>query len=423
MSNRMWLKLDNAAKIYPAARRRNWNNMFRVSCTLKEKVDTGILSAALKLTAPRFPSISVRLRRGAFWYYLEQLDEPPEIREDSACPLADIKFSDIRKCAYRVLYYGNRIAVEIYHALTDGNGGLVFLKTLVATYLELRHGIDIPHEKGILDIDAKVPEEELEDSFVKYSGPVRMSRREPSAYHIKGKREDDGYLDLTTGIFDTKELLSVAREKGVTITEYISSALIMAILEIQKIDAPISRKRDVKILVPVNLRKIFKSRTMRNFVLFVTPGIDPKLGEYSFDEVLQEVHNQMHTDVTPKKMASRIAANVQTEQVFILRLMPLFIKNLAMKLVYNMVGETKACLTCSNLGNVTCPSEMERYIERFDFILGAQATQRNNCSVLSYDGKTYLSLTRNIEEPKLEYHFFRFLKEQGLNFVLQSNIR
>ena len=66
MSNRMWLKLDNAAKIYPAARRRNWNNMFRVSCTLKEKVDTGILSAALKLTAPRFPSISVRLRRGAF---------------------------------------------------------------------------------------------------------------------------------------------------------------------------------------------------------------------------------------------------------------------------------------------------------------------------------------------------------------------
>ena len=69
-NNRMWLKLDNAAKIYPAARRRNWNNMFRVSCTLKDEVDRDVLQEALIHVAPRFPSISVRLRRGVFWYYL-----------------------------------------------------------------------------------------------------------------------------------------------------------------------------------------------------------------------------------------------------------------------------------------------------------------------------------------------------------------
>jgi hypothetical protein len=29
-----WLKLDNAAKIYPAAKRRNWKALFRLSATL-----------------------------------------------------------------------------------------------------------------------------------------------------------------------------------------------------------------------------------------------------------------------------------------------------------------------------------------------------------------------------------------------------
>ena len=424
IKNRFWLKLDNAALIYPAARRRNWNNMFRVSCTLTEDVDADILREALRITAPRFPSISVRLRRGFFWYYLEQLDDPPEIREDSSCPLADIRFSDITKCAYRVLYYRNRIAVEIYHSVTDGNGGLCFLKTLVAAYLTLRYDEEIPAEDGILDIKEAPTESEMEDSFVKYCGPKRMSRKEASAYHIKGTREDDGYLNLVTGTFDTKKLLDVSRSHGVTITEYLSAALIMAIKEIQEIEVKNPKRyKSVKILVPVNLRKIFKSDTLRNFVLFVTPGIDPTLGKYTFEEVLKEVHNQMRTDITDKKMASRIAANVKTEQVFILRIMPLFVKNIAMKSVYNAVGETTSCLTCSNLSDVKVPEIMKQYIERFDFVLGSQATQHNNCSVISYNGKTYLTLTRNIEESKLEYHLFRFLKEQGLDIELQSNVR
>ena len=30
---------------------------------------------------------------------------------------------------YRVSYYGARINVEMFHAISDGNGGMVFLKT------------------------------------------------------------------------------------------------------------------------------------------------------------------------------------------------------------------------------------------------------------------------------------------------------
>ena len=57
-----WLRLDNAAKIYPAARRRGWSNVFRQSVTLCEDVDVNILKSALDVTVKRFPSIAARLR-------------------------------------------------------------------------------------------------------------------------------------------------------------------------------------------------------------------------------------------------------------------------------------------------------------------------------------------------------------------------
>ena len=47
-NNLLWVKLDNAAKIYPAARRKNWSNVFRESVTLYENVDVEILKPALE---------------------------------------------------------------------------------------------------------------------------------------------------------------------------------------------------------------------------------------------------------------------------------------------------------------------------------------------------------------------------------------
>lgn len=68
-----WVRLDNAAKIYPAARRKNWSNLFRQSVTLLEEVDAAVLQSALEVTVKRFPSIAARLRKGAFWYYLQEV--------------------------------------------------------------------------------------------------------------------------------------------------------------------------------------------------------------------------------------------------------------------------------------------------------------------------------------------------------------
>ncbi|MBQ1976902.1 MAG: alpha/beta hydrolase, partial [Clostridia bacterium] len=173
-----WLRLDNAAKIYPAARTQDWSNVFRLSATLTETVDMDVMKTALDVTVRRFPSIAVRLRRGVFWYYLEQLTEAPAVREESSYPLTRMSREEIRKCAFRVIVYDRRIAVEMFHSLTDGNGALVFLKSLVAEYLQQRYGIHIPAEHGVLGRLDDPADVELEDSFQKYAGTVSASRQE-----------------------------------------------------------------------------------------------------------------------------------------------------------------------------------------------------------------------------------------------------
>ena len=419
-----WMRLDNAAKIYPAARRRNWSNVFRLSMTLKEDIDPVTLQAALDVTARRFPSISVRIRRGMFWYYLEEITNAPRVIEDSAYPLTRMPFDDIRKCAFRVLYYKKRISVEFFHALTDGNGGLIFLKSLVAEYIEQRYGTVIPAKMGVLNRLETPTERELEDSFLKNAGGKRMSRKEEPSFHIEGTPETDGYKNIVTGIIDTEPLLKLAKEHKATVTAFLSSVLIKAICNIQERKVPkVSKRKAVKILIPVNLRKLFDSETLRNFVLYITPGIDPALGDYTLDEIIKSVQAQMNFELTDKRMRMRIAKNVHSEEIFILKIMPLFIKNIAMKAVFNAIGERASCLTMSNLGAVTIPDEMAEYVSRMDFTLGVQAVAPNNCGVVSYGGKLYINFIRDTKEPELEREFFTLLRSLGVHILIESNSR
>lgn len=419
-----WLRLDNAAKIYPAALRKNWSNVFRISATLTEPVDREILHEALDITLRRFPSIGVRLRRGLFWFYLERIPEPPGFTEERSCPLVHMPYSDLKKCAFRVIVYNNRIAVEIFHALTDGTGGLIFLKTLLAEYMSQKYGISVPAQDGVLGRLEEPSREELEDSFVKNAGKVSASRKEATAYQLKGTRETDGFVHLTCMMLDVPALKAKAKEYSATVTEFICAAMMLAILR-QQAEQPSrrARRQPVKVLVPVNLRSLFPSRTLRNFALFVTPEIDPKLGDYDFGEICNIVHHRMGMEVTAKQMSTKIATNVSSEQSTILKLMPLFVKNAAMKMVFDTVGERKSCLCLSNLGAVQLPEVMREHVERMDFVVGVPSKAPYNCGIVSYGDTMYLNLVRNIKEPELEVHFYRVLRELGLHVKLESNQR
>ena len=420
-----WMRLDNAAKIYPAAKRRNWVNFFRLSAELSEPVDIPVLRAALDVTVRRFPSIAVRLQPGVFWYYLEQLPKAPEIQAERSCPLAHAPFGKVRECALRVLVYNerNRVAVEFFHAVTDGNGGMTFFKTLLAEYISQKYGVAVPTEHGVLGRLEEPDEEELEDSFLRYAGDVKASRKEATAYHLTGTPEPDGFKNLITMIAPSDDVRAAAKRHGVTVTELLCAAMMQAINELQAERVPQRRlRKPVKVLLPVNLRRMFPSKTLRNFVSYITPEIDPCMGDYSFDEICSIVHHRMGLENNPQSMRAKFAANVASEKSPFLKVVPLFVKNIVMKAVFDRVGECKSCLCLSNLGNVQLPEVMAQYVSRLDFIIGVQAKAPHNCGVVSWNGTMYINCIRNIREAELEMRFYQVLKSLGIHIKVESNI-
>jgi NRPS condensation-like uncharacterized protein len=416
------MRLDNAAKIYPAARRRTWTNLFRLSTTLTEKVDVDILQSALDVTARRFPSISVKLCTGFFWYYLEEVSKAPDISPEMSYPLENMHDSDLHTCAFRVLVYDNRIAVEFFHSITDGNGGLVFLKSLVAEYLHQKHDIVIPAEFGVLDRLDEPSDEEMEDSFLKYSGSYAMSRKEPDSFQIVGTKEPTGFLHNLTFLASVKDVHKAAKDHGVSITNFLTAAMMQAVMEIQEEQSAHTKKRmPVRILIPVNLRKIFPSNTLRNFALYFTPEIHPGMGTYTFDDICKSLHHQMGVEVTPQRMRARITKNVDSEKMGIVKIMPLFVKNIVMKMVFDAVGERKSCFTFSNLGAVQLPEEMKPYISRFGFVLSPQASAPYNTSAISYGDTLAINFIRNTQEPTLEAHFHDVMRRLGIRMKVESN--
>ena len=417
-----WVRLDNAAKIYPAARRRNWSNIFRQSATLCEPVDTAILKSALDVTVRRFPSIAARLRKGAFWYYLQQVEAAPEIKEECSYPLTYMSKEEMRKCAFRVIVFRNRIAVEFFHSLTDGNGALIFLKNLLAEYLEQKHNITIPFENGIIDRKVSPLEEELEDCFPKNAGPVAASRKDTNAWHMEGEPQRDGFLNLTCFRIPVRDALEMAHKYDSTLTVFMSAVTMLALQNLQNEKNPnTAHQRRIKVLIPINLRNLFPSKTLRNFAMYTTPELDPRLGTYTLEEICKLIRHKMGLEVTPKHMSCVIATNVNDEKNPLVRLIPLPIKNAVMKAIFDSVGEKKSCLSMSNLGQVKVPAVMEKYIERFDFVLGVQAAAPYNCGMLSFGDTIYINFIRNIKAPELERHFFAVLRDLGIPVTVESN--
>lgn len=421
---RQWYKLDNAAKIYPASMRRNWTALFRLSATLREPVDPDTLELALHSTLNRFPTFALRLRKGLFWFYLEQVDGTPGVQPDVANPLVRMDLKANNGFMFRIRYHDNRIAMEIFHALTDGTGGMCFLKTLVAEYLRLKHGADIPRDHEILDCSQAPRDEEMEDSFGKYARPATLPRSESPAYHVKGTPDDADYLNITTGIVPADALRVRAKEYGVTVTEYLVAALVMSIYGIQKKELSRRRRnRDVKICVPVNLRRFYPSVTVRNFSSFINPGITPAYGEFTFQEAATRIKHLLGLEASEKMINARMSKNVHDERNPVMRVVPLFLKNPTLKIAYWLNGDRVSSSTLSNLGVVRLPDEMDPYVERFDFQLGPLLYNPVTCACVTYKGNLVINFSRSIREPDVERGFFTFLVKEGLPVKIESNRR
>ena len=420
MREKRWFKLDNAGKLYPAVSTARWSSIFRISAELYEPIDPARLQKAVDSVLPRFPSLKVRMRAGIFWYYLEEIKEPLTVRQDSGHPCMPFRFREDHGYLMRVFYYRNRISAEFFHSLTDGAGGLTFMKTLSAEYLRIG-GKRVAYDHGALNPWETPKKEETQDAFLDMPLPkVRISRKEEKAYHFAATPEIPHTLHITAASMPSKVLIEKARELGVTVTEYLVSVMLWAAYQDQEKQAP-KKKLPLRVSVPVNIRAFYPSATLRNFSTFVNPGIDPRLGAYTFPEIAAEVHAYMRYAVNPKLLSATIATNVADEKNIFIRLVPLWIKNWVISGVFRQAGDKLVTATLTNLGKTQVPTGAERLIRRYEFQLGSPATPMCNCSSITTGDDLRLMFSSNIRETTLSREMLRFLVEQGVPVTVESN--
>lgn len=419
--HKTWYKLDLSANVYPTLQRKNFSNVYRISLSLKENVQPDILQKALDLTLPRFPTFQVALRKGLFWRYLEANHRPgPFVREDIENPCMPMHFKANNRYLIRIYYYEKRISLEVFHSLSDGAGTLYFLKTLTAVYLRLL-GHEIPNGEGVLDITEKPDPEEFEDAYLRYaSSKVGRPRSQGNAYRVRGTKEPFYTLNIICGVIPVDKLRVVSKGYGVTVTEYLNAVLLYALLQKQKCEKPF-RERPVTLAMPVNLRSFFPSKTLRNFISMVYPSIDPRMGDYTFEEILVHVHNYMRYYINPKFLNADIVTNASVQQNPLIRIVPLFIKDFTVRKFYTNVQDGQSSAGLTNVGLTRLPMEMQPYVERFDVLMGQPFSARTNCAIISYRNILTVNFTSSIKETDIERYFFRKLVQDGVPVKIETN--
>lgn len=417
-----WRRLDNTAKLFPLIASESLSNVFRVSVTLKEDIVPELLKQALEEILPWFEGFRVRLRRGAFWYYFEMNMRQPIVEKESTYPCQYIDPRSHQMFLFRVSYYEKRINLEIFHAVTDGMGAMNFLKELTYHYLSLKKlGQSEKDTKEKLSINApsRACYLDTEDSYVKNYKPLNVKGySQKKAYQLQGETLDLQGVSVIHGYIDIQTLKAVCKKKGVSITKYLTALIIWGIYK-EYLNGQASKK-PIAINVPINLRSFFESTTTRNFFAVAMIEFLPQQDHHTFEDILKVVCQQMDEKITKEKLEQTISYNVSNEKKLYLRLMPLPLKNLALKYIFSQSNKATTT-TLSNLGNIEVLPEFAADIERFHFFIGVSKKQKMKCSVCSYGNELVLSFATVLKQPYLQRRVFRELTKEGVKVKIESN--
>lgn len=417
----VWYKLDLSAIVYPTLQRKDFSSVYRLSVVLKEPVKPEVLQEALDRTLPRFPTYKAAIRKGLFWRYLEPNNRPgPFVQPDIKNPCMPMPFKANNRYLVRVYYYGCRIALEAHHSLGDGTGGMCVLQTLTAEYLRLL-GKKMENGGVVLDIAEKPEPEELEDAYMKYANSkVCPPRPQEKTYRVRGTAEPFYTLNIIDGIMSSSQVAQAAKKYDATVTEYLNAVLLYALMQKQENDFHL-KLRPVKIAMPVNLRRFFPSKTLRNFITMIYPGIDPRLGEYTFAEIVAHVRGYMRYYINEKFLRGDITTNASTQKNPFIRVVPLFIKDFVVRTFYTKVQDKNSSAGLTNMGRLIVPESMKPYIERFDIYMGQPFSRRTNCAIISFEDTLTVNFASSIVEADVERYFFRKLVQEGISVKIESN--
>lgn len=419
-----WYPLDNAAKIYPAIQTNELTNVYRIAVVLTERVKIAHLINIIPTLEERFPYYKVTLKKGFFWYYLEQTNTPIQLIVDKGIPCREFNQKWNNQLLFRILVIKNRISIEFSHILTDGGGAFRFFKYLLLNYFK-QEGINVREALKEFVVNPEILHNEFVDSYKEYfKKEVPPNFKQSKSFHLPYPLKRKPRFDVLVAILPIDEIKNVAKKKEVSLTVYLIALYLYVLQDIYKSLPDYSRYKKNKILriqVPVNLRNIYSSKTMRNFSLFVMPEIDLRLGNYTFDEIIKIVYHKIQLETDQKLINKIIARNVGGERKILVKGIPLFIKSLLLNYKYYSMGANQYSGVVTNIGNVNFPEAIEKKIKYF--ILAPPPPNKKlkiNCGIIGFNKKLVLSFGNITISKEFEKKILNFLVQQGINVKLSK---
>lgn len=413
-----WSKLDNVAKLYALVSSSKATNVFRISVKMTEEIQAEFLSQAVKAALVEMPTFSVRLRSGFFWYYFDMNLQKPRIRKEYTYPCSKMTKFTNNNYLFNMTYYQNMIHLEVFHALADGSGAVQFLKVILYHYLKRLHPETMIESLLEKTNDASLSAME-EDSFLKVKCELasKVIPQTTTAYKITGIKKRPQELKVIHGIMSAKSVVAIVKQYEVTVSSFLCAVLIYAIYEQNyKFNQDL---HPITVTVPIDLRGRFGSHTLRNFFSNVNVTITPHVN-LTFEDLLQEVSNQLAEGQQPEVIERKINDNVSAQQNMFIRFVPLAIKNKVMRHIYHE-ADKGVTTTLSNLGRIVLPESMSLYVKDMRVMIPVTPHQPIRCGVISCNDQFVLTFTSSLEETDIQRYFFRFLKKYGIDITISCN--
>ncbi len=423
MKDYKWMKIDTPSIMFSCLSTKKWGRTFRVGVHFKnEEVDEKLLCKAVRDLQPRFPHFFSKLKRGFFWNYLEQTEALPEIRPEQGRACEPIVLRNDVRPDFRVVYDGKMLAVETAHYITDGIGCLQFLLSLTQRYLELAGCMAVAPSDGVLFWQDAPPADELEDSFARYGDAdcEKAKDEKHDVYRLPDVYEKD-FLRLVYFTMSTQQILTQARALHLTLTEYMTAVLMLAVIRTAK--EPIANC--VGVDIPVNLRAFFESRTLRNFVYQVSTllPVDGRQ-DWTMQEIADVIRGQIQSHLDPADLQAILKKMGSLAKNPVVRVIPNFIKTPVLRILQaNSHSDETSIIT--NLGNVRPADEMALHIDHFEFVNGDTSGYKipATCSVINFNNILVLCVSASNADNALRKEIACILQQEGIALQVEEKCK
>ena len=465
-NEKIWYELDAFAKTYSSIISEGRTTCFRLSALFSENIDLEILKNVVISLEKKYPFYNSELKKGIFWNYLQQKKTHFMIEEEKTYPCTDIQKDN----PLRIIYFNNKLSIEIAHFLTDGKGATLFFQDLIEEYLEKRYflenfekdkknnliyktekkkEIEIEKINKIINFGKKINKNEKDfenkkseknffektkellgndsglknsqkneyvDLYEKYMRKVSKETTIKSAFHLPMKILEKGQYHITTGEIDVESLKEESKKYGTTIGKYLLSVYFKILL-----DRYSQAKNPIVIGVPVDLRKIFEETTYRNFFINITPSIDASLGAYSLSEIITYLDNYFALKITKKEFYKSIYKAMNPIQNIIIKSVPYLIKRMFFPFIFDYYGERGYTTGFSNLGIFKVNKKYEKYLKGFRFLPPPSKRCKIKMGVVSDFNKVYVNFGNLTANYDIERDFFVYLRKRGIKSKIITN--